>query len=156
MTDLSRRLALAAAGSLVLASSATAQAPEDLVKIMETYAAALKARDVETLVGLYAPNGVFVRENMPPVIGAAALRAAYKEIFETLRVDLAFTVKESEASGDLAWLRATSAGRIKLLASGRESDEAFNTLVVFHRGAGDWKIRSYLYASSRPGAEPPR
>ena len=156
MTKLSRRLALAAMGSLAFASSAAAQPQQELMKIMERYAAALKARDVEALVGLYASNGVFVRENMPPAIGTVALRTAYKEIFDTLRVDLAFLVKEAETSGDLAWLRATSVGRIKLLASGQESDEAFNTLVVFRREGANWKIRSYLYASSRPGAGPPK
>lgn len=151
-----RRVALAAVGSLTLVSSAAAQSPEEIVKIMERYAAALKAGDVETLVGLYAMNGVFMRENMEPAIGTEALRAAYKEIFATLRVDLAFTVKEAEASGDLAWLRATTAGRVKVLATGRETQEAFNTLMVFHRDAKAWKIRSYLYASSRPGPQPPK
>jgi ketosteroid isomerase-like protein len=154
--SVSRRVALAVAGSIALASSASAQSPEDLVRIAERYAAALKARDVETLVGLYARNGVFMRENMAPAIGTEALRAAYKEVFATLKVDLTFTVKEAEASGDLAWLRATSAGRVKVLATGQETEEAFNTLMVFHRDAKAWKIRSYLYASSRPGPQPPK
>jgi ketosteroid isomerase-like protein len=156
MKTVSRRLVLAA-GALAFASAAVAQpAPDELVGIMQRYAAALKVGDVETLVGLYAADGVFMRENMLPAVGPAALRASYKEIFATLKVDLAFTVKEAEASDNLAWLRATSAGRIKLLASGQESDEAFNTLVVFRREGGAWKIRSYLFASSKPGPMPPK
>ncbi|UYN95163.1 MAG: nuclear transport factor 2 family protein [Enhydrobacter sp.] len=155
MTIVSRRLALAAAGSVAFAASAAGQSPADVVAVIERYAAALKAGNVETLVGLYAADGSFVRENMQPAIGTTALRAAYKEVFATLKVDLAFTVKEAETSGDLAWLRATSGGRIKFLATGRESEEAFNTLVVFRRVGDAWKIRSYLYASSKPGPRPP-
>ena len=65
-----------------------------------------------------------------------------------------FTIQETEVSGDMAWLRATSAGRVKVLASGVESAEAFNMVAVFRRESGAWKIRSYIYASSRPGSGP--
>ena len=54
----------------------------------------------------------------------------------------------------MAWLRSTSAGRIKVLATGVESADSFNQLFVFRRESGAWKIRSYLYASNRPGAGP--
>jgi uncharacterized protein (TIGR02246 family) len=151
MTTLSRRLALAATASLALASPAAAQSPGELVKIIEKYAAALKAKDVEALVGLYAGDGVFMPENMEAAVGTAAVRAAYTKIFTIRAVDLAFTVQEAEISGNIAWLRATSAGRVKLLATGKETEEAYNTLVVFHRVGDAWKIRAYSFALNRPG-----
>lgn len=128
----------------------------EIEKVMETYATALKSGDVEGLIGLYAPNGVFIRDDMAAVVGRDALRAAYKRVFATLKVDLNFKIQESETSGDLAWLRTTSSGRIKVLATGVESKSAFNTMVVFRRESGAWKIRSYLYASSQAGADTPK
>jgi len=89
-----------------------------------------------------------------PGAGDRELRAAYREVFATLKVDLGFTIQETEVSGDMAWLRATSSGRIRILATGMESAEAFNLVVVFRREAGAWKIRNYIYASSRPGTGP--
>ncbi len=153
----SRRTLLAAIAALSVVGGAQAQGTDDparLVAIMDSYAAALRANDVEALVALYASNGVFMRDNMPAVVGREALRAAYRELFAMLKVDLRFTVQESEISGDMAWLRATSAGRIKVLASGAESTEVFNLVAVFRRESGAWKIRSYIYASSRPGIGP--
>lgn len=154
-----RRDLLAAFAVFSVVGGAQAQGTDDLAKlvaIMDSYAAALRANDVEALVALYASNGVFMRDNMPAVVGRDALRIAYREVFATLKVDLRFTIQETEVSGDMAWLRATSAGRVKVLASGVESAEAFNMVTVFRRESGAWKIRSYIYASSRPGSGPAR
>ena len=152
-----RRALLAAAAMFSVIGTAQAQGADDparLVAIMDSYAAGLRANNVEALVALYASNGVFMRDNMPAVVGRDALRAAYREVFATLKVDLHFTIQETEVSGDMAWLRATSAGRLKMLASGVESDDAFNLVVIFRREAGAWKIRNYIYATSRPGIGP--
>lgn len=153
----SRRTLLAAAALFSVVGAAQAQGSDDparLVAIMDSYAAALRANNVEALVALYASNGVFMRDNMPAVVGREALRAAYREVFAALKVDLKFTIQETEVSGDMAWLRATSAGRLKVLATGIESDDTFNLVVIFRREAGAWKIRNYIYATSRPGVGP--
>lgn len=153
----SRRALLAAAVVFSVVGNAQAQGSDDparLVAIMDSYATALRTNNVEALVALYASNGVFMRDNMPAVVGREALRAAYREVFATLKVDLRFIIQETEVSGDLAWLRTTSAGRLKLLASGIESDDAFNLVVVFRRETGGWKIRNYIYATSQPGVDP--
>ncbi|MDP3159503.1 MAG: nuclear transport factor 2 family protein [Reyranella sp.] len=152
-----RRALLAAAAVFPVIGTAQAQGADDparLVAIMDSYAAGLRANNVEALVALYASNGVFMRDNMPAVVGRDALRAAYREVFATLKVDLNFTIQETEVSGDMAWLRATSAGRLKVLATGVESTDAFNLVVIFRREAGAWKIRNYIYATSRPGVGP--
>ena len=153
----SRRALLVVAAVFSIVGTARAQGSDDparLVAIMDSYAAGLRANNVEALVALYASNGVFMRDNMPAVVGREALRAAYREVFAILKVDLSFTIQETEVSGDMAWLRATSAGRLKVLATGVESDDAFNLVVIFRREAGAWKIRNYIYASSRPGMGP--
>ena len=152
----SRRALLAVAAVAALAGTAQAQGTADpaLAAIMNNYAAALRSGNVEALVALYAPNGVFMREDMPAVVGREALTKAYREVFATLKVDLAFTIQETEVSGDMAWLRSTSTGRIQILASGAESSNSFNELVVFRREGGAWKIRSYIYASNKPGSGP--
>jgi len=151
-----RRVLLFAAVLSALAGAAHAQAAAEFQKILDTYSKALDANDVETLVGLYTDNGVFMREDMTAVVGRDALRASYKNVFATLKVGLGFKVQEAEQSGDLGWARSVSTGKVKVLASGAETAEAYNQLVVFKREGGAWKIRSYLYASSTalPGQVP--
>jgi hypothetical protein len=67
-----------------------------------------------------------------------------------------FDIQQTEVSSDVAWLRATSKGRIRTLATGADTEESFNSLVVFGREGGTWKIRCYLYASNRPGTGIPQ
>jgi len=151
------RLALCCAAVLAtFAGTARAQAVPEFQKILETYSAALDANDVETLVGLYSPDGVFMREGMKAVVGQDALRAAYRTIAATLKVRLTFTLQEGGQSGDLGWARALSAGTVKVLSTGAETQDSFNQLVVFTREGGAWKIRSYLFASDKtaPGEVP--
>jgi len=145
-----RRAMLLAAGVAAIAGNAAADTVSDFQKIMDKYAAALKAGDVETLVGLYSPKGVFMRDEMKAVVGQDALRAAYKEVFATLKVDLQFTVREAEEAGDMAWLRGVSKGTVKILKTGFEAKQGYNQLVVFRREGGAWKIRAYLFGSNRP------
>ncbi len=156
ISTLARR-ALLAAGMAGLAATAAAQPADEPVKIMERYASALAANDIEGLVSLYTLNGVFIRDEMDPVVGREALRAAYRQVFATLKVNLSFTIHEVEVVGDIAWLRGTSAGKVKVLATGKEFSDAYNEVIVFRREAGAWKIRTYIYASSKPdSAQLPR
>jgi uncharacterized protein (TIGR02246 family) len=151
------RRALCLAGMLAaFAGAAEAQPVPEFQRILDTYSAALDANDVEALVGLYSSNGVFMREGMKAAVGQDALRASYKAIFATLKVRLKFSPQEAEQSGELGWARALSTGTVKVLATGAETQESFNQLVVFRREGGAWKIRSYLFASDRsaPGQVP--
>jgi uncharacterized protein (TIGR02246 family) len=161
-----RRVLLAAAAFAAFGSVHSAHGqpsggdPAQIVAVMDRYVAALRSNNVEALVALYASDGIFMRENLPAVVGAEALRAAYRQIFATLKVDLSFDIQEIEVAGDMAWLRGISKGRIKTLATGVETNESFNQLIVLRRQAGGpagaWKIRSYLYASNQPGAGTPQ
>lgn len=152
----SRRAVLAGA-AVAVAGSAQAQPTDDpaqLLAIMERYAAGLRWGAADALATLYTPDGVFIRDDLPAASGTEALRAAYRQVFATLKVDLAFDIKEIEVAGDMAWLRATSKGRIKTLASGVEAMETFNTVVIFRRTAAGWKIRCYMYNASKGAGTP--
>jgi ketosteroid isomerase-like protein len=143
-----RRIALLAVPLVALAGPARAEVPAEFRRLLETYAKALDGNDVETLVGLFSPNGVLMAEGMPAAAGHDALRAAYRRIFATLKVALRFDLLDGEQSGDLGWVRATSAGRTRVLATGAESEGTFHLLIVFRRDGGAWKIRDYIYTSS--------
>jgi uncharacterized protein (TIGR02246 family) len=146
-----------AGAALAVIGGAHAQPSDDpaqLLAVMERYAAGLRWGAADALVALYTSDGVFIRDDLPAASGTEALRAAYRQVFATLKVDLAFDIKETEVAGDMAWLRATSKGRIRTLASGVEATEAFNTVVIFRRTAAGWKIRCYMYNASKGTGTP--
>jgi len=151
------RRALLAGASIAMVASAQAQPSDDpaqLLAIMERYAAGLRWGTADALVTLFTSDGVFIRDNLPAAAGTEALRAAYRQVFATLKLDLAFEIKETEVAADMAWLRATSKGRIKTLASGVERMESFNDVVIFRRTAAGWKIRCYMYNAAKGAGTP--
>lgn len=153
---MSRRAVLAGA-AVAMVGSARAQTPDDpaqLLAIMERYAAGLRRGTADALVALYTSDGVFIRDKLPAAAGTEALRAAYRQVFATLRLDLAFEIKETEVATDVAWLRATSGGRVRTLTSGVEATESFNDLVIFRRTPAGWKIRCYMYNAAKGAGTP--
>ena len=153
----SRRALLAGAAIAMVSSTTRAQPSDDsaqILAVMERYAAGLRWGAADALVALYTPDGVFIRDDLPAATGTEALRAAYRQVFATLKVDLAFEIKETEVAGDMAWLRATSKGRVKTVASGADATEAFNIVAIFRRTAAGWKIRCLIYNASRGAGTP--
>jgi ketosteroid isomerase-like protein len=151
------RRALLAGAAVAMIGSAQAQTPDDsaqILAIMERYAAGLRWGTADALVALYTSDGVFIRDNLPAATGTEALRAAYRQVFAILKLDVAFAIKETEVAGDMAWLRAISTGRIKTLASGAEATESFNDVVIFRRTAAGWKIRCYIYNAAKGAGTP--
>lgn len=119
-------------------------------RIIETYAAALNANDVETILSLYGSDPVFMPQHAPALVGRAAVRAGYESVFATIKLDIEFAVHDVEEAGDWAWARTSSAGRTRILAAGVEVTEGNNELFVFRREAGEWRIHRYLFATNQP------
>jgi ketosteroid isomerase-like protein len=135
----SRRVVLAGA-ALAMVGSARAQPSDDpaqLLALMERYAAGLRWGAADGLVGLYTSDGVFIRDDQLAAVGTEALRAAYRQMFATQKIDLAFEIRETEVAGDMAWLRATSGNRS-------------NSVVIFRRTPAGWKIRCLVYNATKP------
>ena len=117
-------------------------------QVIRAYEAALNANDLETILGLYGAEPVFMPQGAPALVGRAAVRAGYAHVFDTLKLNVRFTVHEIEEAGDWAWVRTSSAGRTRVLAAGTEGDEGNNELFVFRREGDAWRIHLYLFATS--------
>ena len=120
--------------------------------LIEKYRQALNANDIDTILGLYGRDPVFMPQHAPAMIGRNAVRAAYKNVFDTIKLDIAFSIHEVEEIGDVAWARTSSAGRTRILAAGIEVSEGNNELFVFRKEGGEWKIHRYLFATTQPRA----
>lgn len=120
--------------------------------VLQRYETALNNNDIDTILGLYGANPIFMPQHAPALIGRAAVRAGYEQVFATLKLAIRFDIHEVEEVGDWAWARTSSAGRTHILAAGIEVNEGNNELFVFRRENGEWKIHRYLFATNQPRA----
>ncbi len=120
--------------------------------LIEKYERALNANDIDTILDLYGREPVFMPQHAPAMIGREAVRAAYQNVFDTIKLDIAFSIHEVEVLGDVAWARTSSAGRTRILAADVEVKEGNNELFVFRKEGGEWKIHRYLFATTQPRA----
>jgi ketosteroid isomerase-like protein len=120
--------------------------------ILQSYETALNTNAVETILTLYGSEPVFMPQHAPALVGRAAVRVGYEQVFATLKLDVHFEIHEVEENGDTAWARTSSSGRTKILAAGVEVTEGNNELFIFRRENGAWKIHRYLFATNQPRA----
>jgi ketosteroid isomerase-like protein len=78
------------------------------------------------------------------------VKNGYDHVFNTLKLNVTFTVHEVVEIGDLAYVRTTSAGKTEILAQKRTVKEGNNELFIFRNEDGQWKIHRYLFASTNP------
>ena len=119
---------------------------------IKAYEKALNSNDIESILNLYGQAPVFMPQHAPALVGREAVRAGYGQVFETIKLNVEFTIHEVEVFGDTAWARTSSAGRTRILAAGVEVEEGNNELFVFKRENGVWKIHRYLFATTQPRA----
>jgi ketosteroid isomerase-like protein len=110
-------------------------------------AASLNAADAASAASLYAADGVFYPHNVPTGAGAEIL-GSYEQIFNTIKLDIAFTIHEIVVDGDTAFATTGSKGQVTVLELGITAPEANRELFVFVREAGDWKIGRYMFNKS--------
>lgn len=118
--------------------------------LLKTYETALNANDIEGILALYSSDPVFMPQNAPALVGRDAVRAGYRQVFDTIKLNVAFEVHETGEAGDWAWARTSSAGRTRILAAGIEVTEGNNELFVLRREGGSWRIHRYLFATNQP------
>lgn len=55
---------------------------------------ALNASDADTVMTLYADDGVFMAQHSLPYVGKDALRVAYDGVFQAITLEIAFSIDE--------------------------------------------------------------
>ncbi len=117
----------------------------EIQAVLDRYEKALNASDVDAVIELYAVDGVFMPSSAPTAVGIESVRAAYEHVFTTIKLNIAFTVKEIIAGGSIAFARTGSRGSVTVLADGTTAPEENRELFVFQKEDGVWKIARYMF-----------
>ncbi|RWA53426.1 DUF4440 domain-containing protein [Cupriavidus sp. UYMSc13B] len=159
MPSFARLLASAALGALLpltVQAAAPVSAEADkaaIVRQLNRYEQALNSADLEQVMTLYAGDAVFMPQNSPPAVGRDAVRAAYRHVFDTIRLNIRFEVDEIQTlSGDWAYARTRSTGTAKVLGNNQPpGPEANQELFLLHREAsGQWRFARYIFSTTNP------
>ncbi len=85
------------------AAPAPAETVETIIrKLTALFVSAVNNKDLETMVGLYAPDAVVLPPNNPAVEGTTAIRDLFKSMLDAGFSDIAAETTRIEHSGDLA------------------------------------------------------
>lgn len=122
---------------------------EQIQQVLQQYEQALNASDIDAVMALYSSDPVFMPEFAPAQIGRNAVRTCYEKIFQTIQLQVKFTIHEVESMEELAYGRTTSSGTVTVLSDHKSTDEGNNELFIFKHESGNWKIYRYLFASSQ-------
>jgi uncharacterized protein (TIGR02246 family) len=120
--------------------------------VLSTYETALNNSDTETVLTLYADDGVFMPQHSLPSVGKDAVRVAYGSVFKAIALEINFVVDEvMQVAPTWAFARTRSEGFVTLHASGERMPEANQELFVFHKSRdGEWKIARYIFSTTNP------
>src|SRR5215469_9922818 len=124
----------------------------DIVCGLKLEKKSLNASDTAAALELYGEDPIFMPQYSTALSGRDAVKAGYDHVFNTLKLNVTFTVHEVVEMGDLAYVRTTSAGKTEILAAKTTVKEGNNELFIFRKEQGSWKIHRYLFASTNPPA----
>ncbi|MEZ4456375.1 MAG: SgcJ/EcaC family oxidoreductase [Gemmatimonadales bacterium] len=153
------------AAALAVATTARAEAPGGCDRVgpgaravravAEGIIAADNARDLERVLGYYAPDAVLLPPGEPPVQGRAAIRPRYEGLFARFDPAIVARVDEVCVDGDLAYVRGHNGGRLVAREGGtsRALDDTY-LMVLRRSGEGNWQISQLMWhpaGSPAPG-----
>ena len=120
-------------------------------KVLYAYSDALNRSDTDSVMELYAPDGVFMPQGSPSSIGAEAVRRAYEAVFEAIRLSVKFEIAEiQEISPEWVFARTNSAGTVLVHATGSRTAEANQELFLLQKTGAEFKIARYCFSTTNP------
>ena len=136
-----------------LPTVAAEDAKTAIENLLNRYQERLSNNDLDGILDLYSANPVFIPEYAPPAVGRDSVRKAYEWVFATLKLRGQFAFHDVEVIGNTAWVRTTSTGHVRVVATGAEGDVANSELFVLKLEGGTWKMHRYIFTSSAPPAQ---
>jgi uncharacterized protein (TIGR02246 family) len=122
-----------------------------IAKVLVEYGTALGASQTDTVLKLYAPDGVFMPQNSPASVGHEAVRKAYDQLFQNVRLTATFEIAEiHQIAPDWAFARTNSTATVFIHANGATIPDANHELFVFQKVANEWKIARYCFSTINP------
>jgi uncharacterized protein (TIGR02246 family) len=124
---------------------------KSIAAVLSAYENALNNSDTDSVMELYAPDGIFMPQHFPSSSGAAAVRTAYIGVFKAITLKVKFSIAEiHQVVPEWSFARTNSAGTQTVHATGATTAEANQELFVFQKIGDAWKIARYCFCTTNP------
>ncbi len=123
---------------------------QQIENLILRYEIALNSNDINGVLDVYGKKPVFMPQHALAQVGRDAVKQAYANVFNTIKLDIKFTTHKIEVLGNTAWARTSSAGKTKILATDAVINEGNNELFIFKNEDNNWKIHQYLFSTNQP------
>ena len=124
---------------------------QSIMTLLEQYERALNHSDTDSVMKLYAADGVFMPQHVPSSVEGDAVRNAYEGVFKTIQLGVKFKIEEVQTvSAEWAFARTNSTRTVLVHATGTSSAEANQELFVMQKVGGEWKIARYCFSTTNP------
>lgn len=137
-----------------MTTSVDAGAIEDEIRrLVDGWVDAIEREDIDAIVELYAPSGMFMVPNAPNAKGRDAVRTVWEQILSRPELSLVFSPNHIDAAeaGDMAY----DVGTYEIsfaVEDGRVEDHG-KYVVVWRRHQGEWKIEADIFNTDLPPQE---
>jgi uncharacterized protein (TIGR02246 family) len=122
-----------------------------VAEVLAKYQDASNQSDTDAVMKLYAPDGVFMPQNSPSIVGTGEVRRAYDALFKTIRLTVQFNIAEVvEMAPNWVFAGTNSVGTGRVHATGAGGPEANQELFLFQKIDGAWKIARYCFSMTNP------
>ncbi len=119
---------------------------EDQIReLLSQYGRSLNVSDAGLAADCYTSDGLFMPTTLPSARGTE-LRGAYEQIFNTIRLDVEFSIDELVVVSDTsAYALTRSNGTQTIVETGAESAESNREIFIFKKVERSWKIDRYMF-----------
>ncbi|HXZ43167.1 MAG TPA: DUF4440 domain-containing protein [Terriglobales bacterium] len=112
----------------------------EIIKVRDSWTAAVKAKDVERLMSLLADDIVMMHPNRPAVIGLAANRADLLGAFEKFQIDQTVVSDEIVIAGEWAFDRSRATTTLAAAGGAAVTVHSKAITILCRQADGSWKI----------------
>jgi len=126
---------------------------EAIKKIEDRWTAAIKAKDIDKILSIFAPEAVVMNANAPAFIGIQSIRKSLESWFSdtTILHDTfasAIDTIEVSSAGDLAYVRGNS--RLNISTIRGVVEETDKWITIYKKINGEWKAIVDIWNSDMP------
>lgn len=118
-------------------------------KVLLTYGDALNSSDVNKVLQLYTPDGVFMPTTFPTAKGTEQLKESYGNVFKAIKLNVKFTIEEIVIRDDVAFAQTSSKGTTLIHANGQIVTEENREFFFLVKENKEWKISRYMFNKAK-------
>jgi uncharacterized protein (TIGR02246 family) len=134
-------------------TSALAEGPRASSAVKRTAGAffrALNESNIDTILELYHPDGVYLPKNAPAMRGVGEIKKAYQALFGRVKFNVDHVYQDVSVHGNIAIVESRANGTVTIRETKQTAPVDVKELFVFRKVDNKWKIDRYMFNDNTP------